>query len=162
MWNRYSVRRRARRFRQECRFERAISFDPTFDLPQIFTGVSRRCFSWSRCGITNRRGGGLVAPDQSTGSKGHNFGSDCWISLKFSLEFPDAVFLRVDVESLLGEEVSSLQARIPVRKGNNFGSDVGSPSNFHRSFRTLVFHGVDAESLLGEEEVSLLETSVPV
>jgi len=35
--------------------------------------------------------------------KGHNFVSDRLISLKFSQEFPDAVFLRVDVESLLGE-----------------------------------------------------------
>ena len=36
-------------------------------------------------------------------------------------EFQDAVFLRVDVESLLGEvEVSSLQTRVPVRKGPNF------------------------------------------
>jgi len=35
--------------------------------------------------------------------KGHNFGSDRWTSLKFSQEFPDAVFLGVDVESLVGE-----------------------------------------------------------
>jgi len=36
-------------------------------------------------------------------------------------EFQDAVFLGVDVESLLGEaEVSSLQTRVPVRKGPNF------------------------------------------
>ena len=84
------------------------------------------------------------------------------ISLKFLQEFPDAVFLGVDVESLVGEaEGSSLQTRVPVRKCNNFGSDVGSPSNFHSSFRMRVFHGVDAESLLGEE-VSSLETSVPV
>jgi len=30
--------------------------------------------------------------------KGHNFGSDRLISLKVLQEFPDAVFLRVDVE----------------------------------------------------------------
>ena len=36
-------------------------------------------------------------------------------------EFQDAVFLGVDVESLLGEaEVSSLQTRLPVRKGPIF------------------------------------------
>jgi len=36
-------------------------------------------------------------------------------------EFQDAVFLGVDVESVLGEaEVSSLQTRVPVRKGPNF------------------------------------------
>jgi hypothetical protein len=84
------VRRRARRFKQECRFERAISFDPTFDIPQILK------------------------------------------------EFPDAVFLGVDVESLVGEaEGSSLQTRVPVRKGITLDPIVGSPSNFHWSFRTL-------------------------
>jgi len=49
--------------------------------------------------------------------KGHNFLSDRCISLKFLLEFSDAVFLRVHVESLLGEaEVSLLQTKVPVRK----------------------------------------------
>jgi len=53
--------------------------------------------------------------------KGHNFGSDRWIALKFLLEFPEAVFLGVHVESLLGEaEISSLQTRVAVRKGHNF------------------------------------------
>ena len=38
-----------------------------------------------------------------------------------SKEFPDAVFIGVDVESLLGEEeVSSLETRVPVRKSHNF------------------------------------------
>jgi hypothetical protein len=36
-------------------------------------------------------------------------------------EFQEAVFLGVDVESLLGEaEVSSLQTRVPIRKGYSF------------------------------------------
>jgi len=53
--------------------------------------------------------------------KVHNFLSDDWIALKFLQEFPDAVFLVVDVESLLGEvEVSLLETRVPVRKGHNF------------------------------------------
>jgi hypothetical protein len=56
--------------------------------------------------------------------KGRNFGSDRWIALKFLQEFPNAVFLAVDVESLLGEaDVSSLKARVPIRKGRNFCSD---------------------------------------
>jgi hypothetical protein len=50
-----------------------------------------------------------------------NFWSDCWIALKFLQEFPEAVFLVVDVDSLLGEsEVSSLETRVLVRKGHNF------------------------------------------
>jgi hypothetical protein len=53
--------------------------------------------------------------------KGNNFRSHCWIAPKCLQEFPDAVFLGVDVESLLGEEeVSSLETKVPVRKGHNF------------------------------------------
>jgi len=53
--------------------------------------------------------------------KGHDFGSDRWISLKILQEFPDTVFLGVDVESLLDDaEVSALETTVPVRKGHNF------------------------------------------
>jgi len=53
--------------------------------------------------------------------KGHNFCSDRWISLKILKEFPDVVFLGVDVESLIGDaEVSSPATRVPVGKGHNF------------------------------------------
>jgi len=56
--------------------------------------------------------------------KGHNFGSDRWMSLKNLQEFPDAVFLGLDVESLLDDaEVSSLETGVRVRKGHIFGSD---------------------------------------
>jgi len=42
------------------------------------------------------------------------------MALKFLHEFPDAVFLGVDVESILVEvEVSALKTRVPVRKGHN-------------------------------------------
>jgi len=53
--------------------------------------------------------------------KGHNFRSDRWISLKILQEFPEAVFLGVDVESLLADaEVSSPATIVPVRKGHYF------------------------------------------
>jgi len=53
--------------------------------------------------------------------KGHNFGSDRWIALKYLLEFSEVVFLGVHVESLLDDaEVSSLETRVPVRKAHNF------------------------------------------
>jgi len=42
--------------------------------------------------------------------KGHNFRSDCWIYLKILQEFPDAVFLVVDVESLLSDAEESSPA----------------------------------------------------
>jgi len=45
--------------------------------------------------------------------KCHNFGSGRWIGLKFLQEFPDAVFIGVDVESPLGQvEVASLEIRV--------------------------------------------------
>jgi len=41
--------------------------------------------------------------------------------LKILQEFPDAFFLGVDVESLLGDaEESSLTTKVPVRKSHNF------------------------------------------
>jgi len=47
--------------------------------------------------------------------KDNNFGSHCWISLKNLQEFPDPVFLGVDVESLLDDaEVSSLETAVRV------------------------------------------------
>jgi len=53
--------------------------------------------------------------------KGHIFRSDRWIYLKILQEFPDTVFLGVDVESLLGDaEVSSPATIVPFRKGHNF------------------------------------------
>ena len=67
---------------------------------------------------------GLRNPSRYTSvpvRKAHNFLSHRWISLKISQEFPDAVFLGVDVESLLGEAVvSALHTSVPVRKGHNF------------------------------------------
>jgi len=45
------------------------------------------------------------------GSKGHNFRSDRWITIKLSLELPDALFDALDEESILGDnEVWSSQA----------------------------------------------------
>jgi hypothetical protein len=77
--------------------------------------------------------------------------------------FPDAVFLGVDVESLLGEaQVSSLEMRVPVRKGHNFRSDRWIALKFLQEFPNAVFLVVDVQSLLGEAEVSALETRVPV
>jgi hypothetical protein len=47
--------------------------------------------------------------------KGQNFGSDRWISLKSLQEFPDALFLGVDMESPLGQvEVASLEISLRV------------------------------------------------
>jgi len=48
-------------------------------------------------------------------SKGHNFRSDRWIAIKLLLEFPDALFLGVDVESPLNQvDVASLEISLRV------------------------------------------------
>jgi len=48
-------------------------------------------------------------------SNGQNFGSDRWIALKSLKEFPDTVFLGVDVESPLDQvEVASLEISLRV------------------------------------------------
>jgi len=86
-----------------------------------------------------------------------------WIALKFLQEIPEAVFLVVDVESLLREaEVSALETSVPVRKGHNFLSYPWIILKFLPEFLEAVFLGVDVESLLGEAEVSTLRTSVSV
>jgi hypothetical protein len=62
------------------------------------------------------------------------------MALKFLQEFGDAVFLAVNLKSLLGEaEVSLLETRVPVPKGVTFHPTVGSPSNFFRISRNLFF-----------------------
>jgi len=74
----------------------------------------------------------------------------------------EAVFLGVDVESLLGEvKVLSLQTRVPVRKGHTFGSDRWISLKFSQEFPDAVFLGVDMESLLDDAEGSSLQTRVP-
>jgi hypothetical protein len=46
---------------------------------------------------------------------GHNFGSDRWIALKSLQEFPDDVFVGLNVESPLGHvEVASLEISLRV------------------------------------------------
>jgi len=61
---------------------------------------------------------------RGTVRKGHNFGSDRWITIKLLLELPDTLIHGVDVESIIGEvEVWSRHARVMVRKSHNFYSD---------------------------------------
>jgi len=51
----------------------------------------------------------------------HNIRSDRWIIIKLLLEFPDALFLGVDKESILGDDgVWSRLAYVTVRKGHSF------------------------------------------
>jgi len=59
----------------------------------------------------------VVTFDPTVGSPSNFYKS----FLNFLQDFSNAVFLTVDVESLLGEaEVSALETSVPVRKGRNF------------------------------------------
>jgi hypothetical protein len=56
--------------------------------------------------------------------KNHNFWSNRWIALKVLQEFMEAVFLRVAIESILGDgEVWLRETRVTAHKGPNFWSD---------------------------------------
>jgi hypothetical protein len=56
-----------------------------------------------------------------TTKKGSNFLSDRWIVLKRLQQFPEAVFLALTMEALLGEEqVSSCQTTVTPQKHLNF------------------------------------------
>jgi len=85
------------------------------------------------------------------------------MSPKILQEFPDPVFRRVDVESLLDDaEVSSLETGVRVRKGHNFRSECWISLKILHEFPDDVFRGVHVESLLGDAEVSSPPTRVPV
>jgi hypothetical protein len=76
--------------------------------------------------------------------------------------FPDAVFLGVDVESLLHDsEVSSLETGVRIPMGHNFRSDRLISLKILQEFPDAVFLGVDVESLLGDAEVSSPVTIKP-
>jgi hypothetical protein len=87
----------------EKRLKRAITFDPTVGLRSSFTWVSRGYFPCGCCGITTRWWGGLVGHTLVTCQKGNKFWSDSWIPPKFLLEFSEAVYFGVGMESLLGD-----------------------------------------------------------
>ena len=76
-------------------------------------------------------------------------------------EFPEAVLLIIDMQSLLVEEdVWSHQTWKTTQKGHNFWSDRCIALKFLQAFPEGVFRGVAMESLLGEDEVWLRQTGI--
>ena len=64
----------------------------------------------------------------------YSFRSDRWIMLKSLQGFPEAVFIGVAMEWLLGNEnVCSVELEYRLKRAIPFGSTVGSRSNFSRS-----------------------------
>jgi hypothetical protein len=78
--------------------------------------------------------------------------SDC--GFESLLEFPDALFHGVDVESILGKvDVWSLQDIVTVRNGHSFWSDRWIAIKLLLEFSNALFYGVDVGSILGEVDV---------
>jgi len=62
--------------------------------------------------------------------KGHNFGSHRWIALKSLQEFPDDVFLGIDMESPLGQwRLRRSRSAYGFHTAITSDPTVGSPSN---------------------------------
>jgi hypothetical protein len=108
------------------------------DCAENFTGVSIGCFPWVSNKIATRWRGGLLGQPLVSAQKGHNFWSDHWITLKFLQGFPEAVFLGVAMELLLGDkEVWSAILDYRLKRGITFDPIVGLRSNFYRGFKRL-------------------------
>ena len=83
------------------------------------------------------------------------------MTLKFLLEFPEAVFLEVLMESPLDEEeVLSRKTRIITQEGQNFWYDRWIALKCLQEFPEAIFHGEPIESLLANEKVLSLETRI--
>jgi hypothetical protein len=122
----------------QYRLKRAITFDPTIARAQSFAAVLRGCFPWVRYGMATRWRGCLVGRTWVSAKKGHNFWSDRWIALKFLLGFPEAVYIRVPIEWLLGDEdVCSVEREYRLKRAIMFDPTIGSLSNFYRCFERL-------------------------
>ena len=77
------------------------------------------------------------------------------------LTVPDAVFLVVALELLLGEElVSSCQTSVTAQKRLHFSSDRWITPEFLQEFLEAIFHVLDMESLLCEMKVWSRQTKV--
>jgi len=82
--------------------------------------------------------GCLVGRTWVSAQKGHNFWSDYWIALKFLLGFPEAVFIGVPMEWLLGDkDVCSVELEYRLTRAITFDPTFGSRSNFYRGFQRL-------------------------
>jgi hypothetical protein len=120
----------------EYPLKRAITFDPIVgSRPNFYKGF-QRLFSlgklWNRCSVTR------MSSRQSwvSAQKGHNFWSDRRIALKCLQGFPEAVFLRVTMEWLVGDEdVWSPILEYGLKSAITFDPTVGSHLNFYRGFQ---------------------------
>jgi hypothetical protein len=118
--------------------KRAITFDPTVWSRSNFYAGFQRMFSlgklWNRCLVTRMS----ARQPWVSAQKGHNFLSDRWIALIFLQWFPEAIFLGVVTQWLLGDEyVWSVELEYRLKRSITFDPTVGSRSNFYRGFQRL-------------------------
>jgi len=141
----------------EYRLKKAITFDPTVGSRSNFYKGFQRLFVlgklWNCCWVTRMSGRQPWVSVQ----KDHNVWSDRWIALKFLQWFPEAIFLGVLTEWLLGDEYVW---RSNFRIGSKEPSILLWPLvtlKFLQGFPEAVFRGVDMEWLLGDEDVWSVE-----
>jgi hypothetical protein len=122
----------------EFRLKRAITFDPTDGSRLNFYTGFQRMFSlgklWNRCLVTRMS----ARHPWLSAQKRHNFWSERWIALKFLQWFPEAIFLGVVTQWLLGDEyVWSVELEYRLKRSITFDPTVRSRSNFYRGFQRL-------------------------
>jgi hypothetical protein len=118
--------------------KRAISFDPTVASCTNIYRVSRGCFPWVSYGLATPWRVRLVGQPGVSAHKGHNFWSDSWMALKILHGFPEAVFIGVAMEWLLGDEdVWSWELEYALKRAITFDPTVWSHSKFYRGFQRL-------------------------
>jgi hypothetical protein len=123
----------------QYRLKKAITFDSTVARSQIFTGVSGGCFPYVRYGMASQLWGCLFGRTWVSAQKGHNFWSHRWIALKFLLGFPQAIFIGVPMEWLLGvEDMLSVELEYRLKRDITFDSTV---LKFLQGFPEHVFPG---------------------
>jgi hypothetical protein len=139
MWNRHSVRWRSRCSRSAYGFDTAIALDPTVGSPSNLYRSFQTPFSWRRCGIATRSGGGRVARDQLTGLRWTTIALNPTVGSPSNLDrsFRTPFFL----EQIWNRHSVRWRSR-RLRSAYGFETTialdptVGSPSNLYRSFRT--------------------------
>jgi hypothetical protein len=119
----------------EYRLKRARTFDPTIGSRSNFYSGFQRLFSlgklWNRCGVTRMSG---LQP-WVWAQNGQNILSDRWIAVKFLQGFPDAVFLGVTMEWLMGDGyVLSASNEYRLTRAITFDPTVWSLSKFYWGF----------------------------
>jgi hypothetical protein len=124
----------------EYRLKSGITFDPTVGSRLNFY---RGCFPRGSYGIATRWRGCLVGRTWVSAQERHNFWSYHWIALKHLQGFPDAVFIGVAIEWLLGDEhVWSVEPEYRLKRAITIDPTVWSRLKVYRGCFTWGSYGM--------------------